>query len=337
MADLDTNVRKKIALARRLFVAAEQALPEEAERAFTRYLLECDGTPECVADLLDATALEAIFDAINLQFRPSALDVHPVVAQAIAVERATFGEVHVQCKREVARTDLCDCGRVMILNKPEGLYTCSCGNSVATFASSEVRQGEQAPKKSVRRHTPATYFRETYNRITGIHDNNNTAFPPTIIEAIRGYLKRNNITLTNSPHYAAHLRTIMRALKHSCPDITKYDRYTTFIIALLYPDYPIPRLTQDQYNNVLRYFTAIIDLYSAANPGGYIRSYPYIFYKLVEILYPAERDLLKFIYIQSSSTYEHNDKLFEPFFRAALPPNYIFTPTSDYIYTYTRR
>lgn len=337
MSDLDTNIRKKIAFARRLYVAAQLPIPDESNRAFNRYLLECDGSDESVAELLDATALESIFEQVDAQFRPSAIPtVHPTIAQAVAIERATFDDIHVQCKRDTVRDDLCACGRVMILNKPDGVYTCSCGNSVATNASAEVRQGEQAPKKNVRRHTPAIYFRETYNRITGIHDNN-TAFPPRIIEAIRGFLKRNNIILTNSAHYAAHLRIIMRALKHSCPNITKYDKYTTFVFALLYPSYPIPRLTQEQYNNVLRYFTVVVDLYSTANPGGYIRSYPYIFYKLVEILYPAEQDLLKFIFIQSECTYANNDALFEPFFRAALPPSYQFRPTSDRIYTCARR
>jgi hypothetical protein len=337
MSTLDTNIRTKIAFARRLYVAASIPVPDDVDRAFNRFLLESEGTDESAAELLAVISLEDILTDVGSQFRPSILThMHPTVAQAIAIERAAFDSISIFCRHEQRQANMCDCGRIMVLNRPDGQYTCSCGNSVATESANEVRQGEQAPKKNTRRHTPAVYLRETYNRITGTHDSN-TVFPPRIIESVRGYLVRNNITLTNSPHYAYHLRNIMRILRYSCPGITKYDKFTTFVFALLYPEYPIPRLTQDQYNNVLRYFTAIVDLYSVANPGGYIKSYPYIFYKLVEILYPNEHELLKFIYIQSELTYMRNDKLFEPFFKAALPVGYRFNPTSDQIYTRARR
>jgi hypothetical protein len=329
---LDRNIKRKIVFAQRLFALSEEDIPAEYGEAFNRYRMESlaieSDDEESVKDIFAVCGLAEILKEISNRFRGSR-------NQNIILEKSRFDEINVFHRVEVKNLSVCECGRDMILNKQDSLYTCSCGNSVPIEGANEQKSDSLGSNsaKQTQRHTPSSYFRDTFNRITGTFDSS-VEFPEAIITVIRAYLDRTNINITNSAHYAFHLREIMRTLKYSYPElsITKFDKFTSYIFGRLYPRYVLPTLTQEQYDNLLKHFTLIVELYAKHNPKRYIRSYPYIIYKLIEILYPNERELLKFIYIQSAKTYTHNDDLFEEFFKAALP-EHKFVKTGIHIYS----
>lgn len=309
-------IQLKIAHSKRLYLSDGRSSPEEHEMAFDRFendALEANDDAELRAVYLESE-LGEVFKFVSSEFRTNK-------KRAVLNAREAFEAIEIACSGNSAGPGVCEvCREHMVLDKQNATYVCVCGWQ--TSSGHAPVEGQELSRHS-QRHNPTNYFCSTLDRILGLYETK-TEFPPNILAAVAGYLERKRLNLRNSQHYAYHLRQIMGVLKRADPTlgiITKYDRHTSFIFLQLYPDYAMPLISADQHDTLLRCFDMVVSYYreSSSLTRNYIRSYPYIIYKLIEILYPEKTELLKFIFIQKPATFARNDVLFEPFFRRALP------------------
>lgn len=321
-------VQLKIAYAKQLYSSEGRTVPEDHERSFARFesdALEAEDEDAARTIYLDAGLVD-VFRAVANEFRGKRR------AEVLAT-RAAYEAIQISCSATSAALGICEnCRSQMVLLRQQAMYVCGCGWQTS---SGHAPPESQEISRHSQRHSPTSYFRSTLDHILGVYENK-AEFPQAILEAILAYLGRKRLNLRNSRHYAYHLRQIMRVLKSSDPalaSITKFDRYTSYIFLKLYPDYSMPQISADEHDTLLRCFNMIVEYYreSASLTRNYIRSYPYIIYKLIEILYPEKTELLKFIFIQKPATFTRNDELFRPLFRRALPQKpFPITPIDVY-------
>lgn len=175
-------------------------------------------------------------------------------------------------------------------------------------------------------------YEDALNDIFGISKNSDV--PYFMLEAIKNYIMDKKYDILRTKHYAYELRNILKAMPLvNGYEPYKYKKYTSQILKFIYPNLQIYIPTQHESKIHRTIFIEISTQYAIKFTGSYNMSYKYVIYKIYQGSLsgnPKIRQLLKFIYINSPTTYLNNDKKLKMI--ASNINGFKFEPTKENIY-----
>lgn len=224
------------------------------------------------------------------------------------------------CDIEYSEQQLCSCGGVMIYEKK--YLRCSlCDaikyNNIDNFNIDITNTGDNVTRSS----NIVKHLSKNMSYIYG--DNLPDKLPREVVDIICEEIKKQLPYLPEAVHYTYEVHELLQNMPAILHDKTYYKPkdYKTFTNAFIlkaYPDIVIPKLKSEDANLVSDVFLATTSDYlnhvaqkTEGKINKYNNNYQFTIHRIIYMMLgdvKEAKELLRFIYIQRPSSFEHKDK-----------------------------
>jgi hypothetical protein len=238
-----------------------------------------------------------------------------------------FNNYTVQNTIKEVEYDICECKNSMIIDSHLSVMVCEkCGMINEMLGT--VFEDDQFYYQEGQRCKHGTYDPSKHCKfwVERIQARENTEIPPTIIEIIKTYIKRDKIQ--NKKHITcAVIRKFLRQSHNS-----KYNEHVPLIRKLITGFLP-PQLTEYELQLINLYFDKVIFIFENIKPDNKTNCpyHPYFIYKIIEQIIKNDNDhirksqILSCIHLQSRETLICNDILWKKI--CYQIPEFTYIPT----------
>lgn len=236
-----------------------------------------------------------------------------------------------------------DCNKFLIRHRNE-LFCQHCmvfREKIFLSKDEELEEDIKQNKSNIAKH-----YEVTINKIYGIIDEK-SALPECALVALKAKLVEMGFDIKKQVHYSYSLINQLKRIKNlkcTCAkkthNVAVEKKQVNYIIKKLYPELVIPKMVAAEAITVKNLFLKISSVFQQLFPNNYSNNYQYTFHRILSLIYYRREhimQLLRFIYLQKSSSFESKDeklkkvnehaKCFQNFY--PLPSN-IYTEISHY-------
>jgi hypothetical protein len=238
-----------------------------------------------------------------------------------------YDYIAVEINPNTKTIDNCSCGNQSIVESKTSESICKCGKVEKLYGivfEDEQFFYQEGQRTKHGKYDPTKHCKFWVDRIQA---KENTEMPESLINGVKGKIKRDNIWLESLTCNA--IREYLKELKK-----TRYNDHVPLIRKIITGIEP-PQLTDYELKLIYVYFARVMQIFNKTKPDGTFNSpyHPFFVYKILEqILKKSDDkkrrdDILACIHLQSRETLINHDLIWEPICNQISEFTYIPTHT----------